>query len=122
MDATAHCEPFSHGADIGVRGIGPRRKLQAPIKDVTAVVVAAEKAGLSRRVARLEPLICIKARSKVPNGLLYLLRESRIIFPAEVQRLSENDVDPARSGKVVATMEDSLNSAQPNRYDRHAQL
>ncbi|MBZ5636664.1 MAG: RtcB family protein [Acidobacteriia bacterium] len=29
-------------------------------KDVTAVVEAAEKAGLSRRVARLEPLICIK--------------------------------------------------------------
>ena len=29
-------------------------------KDVTAVVEVAEKAGLSRRVARLEPLICIK--------------------------------------------------------------
>jgi tRNA-splicing ligase RtcB len=29
-------------------------------KDVTAVVEASEKAGLSRRVARLEPLICIK--------------------------------------------------------------
>lgn len=29
-------------------------------KDVGAVVEAAEKAGLSRRVARLEPLICIK--------------------------------------------------------------
>ena len=29
-------------------------------KDVTVVVEAAEKAGLSRRVARLEPLICIK--------------------------------------------------------------
>ena len=29
-------------------------------KDVTSVVEAAEKAGLSRRVARLEPLICIK--------------------------------------------------------------
>ncbi len=29
-------------------------------KDVTAVVEAAESAGLSRRVARLEPLICIK--------------------------------------------------------------
>ena len=29
-------------------------------KDVTAVVEAAEKAGLSRRVARLEPLVCIK--------------------------------------------------------------
>ncbi|HML17294.1 MAG TPA: RtcB family protein [Bryobacteraceae bacterium] len=29
-------------------------------KDVTAVVEAAEQAGLSRRVARLEPLVCIK--------------------------------------------------------------
>jgi tRNA-splicing ligase RtcB len=29
-------------------------------KDVTAVVDAADRAGLSRKVARLEPLICIK--------------------------------------------------------------
>ena len=29
-------------------------------KDVTAVVDAAEAAGLARKVARLEPLICIK--------------------------------------------------------------
>ena len=29
-------------------------------KDLTAVVVAAEKAGLAKRVARLEPRICIK--------------------------------------------------------------
>jgi len=29
-------------------------------KDVAAVVVAAEQAGLARRVARLRPLICIK--------------------------------------------------------------
>ena len=29
-------------------------------KDLTAVVIAAEKAGLAKRVARLEPLICIK--------------------------------------------------------------
>ncbi|MEX0853317.1 MAG: RtcB family protein [Bauldia sp.] len=29
-------------------------------KDVTAVVIAAEKAGLARRVARLRPLVCIK--------------------------------------------------------------
>lgn len=29
-------------------------------KDVTAVVMAAEEAGLARRVARLKPLICIK--------------------------------------------------------------
>ena len=29
-------------------------------KDVSAVVLAAEQAGLARRVARLRPLICIK--------------------------------------------------------------
>ena len=29
-------------------------------KDVSAVVSASEQAGLARRVARLEPLICIK--------------------------------------------------------------
>lgn len=29
-------------------------------KDVSAVVVAAEKAGLARRVAKLSPLVCIK--------------------------------------------------------------
>jgi tRNA-splicing ligase RtcB len=29
-------------------------------KDVSAVVEATETAGLARRVARLEPLICIK--------------------------------------------------------------
>jgi len=29
-------------------------------KDVTAVVDAADRAGLSRKVARLEPLACIK--------------------------------------------------------------
>jgi tRNA-splicing ligase RtcB len=29
-------------------------------KDVTAVVLAAERAGLARRVARMRPLICIK--------------------------------------------------------------
>ncbi len=29
-------------------------------KDVTAVVLAAENAGLARRVARLRPLVCIK--------------------------------------------------------------
>jgi len=29
-------------------------------KDVTAVVDATEKAGLAKKVARLEPLICVK--------------------------------------------------------------
>lgn len=31
-----------------------------PTKDVNAVVDAADAAGLARKVARLEPLICIK--------------------------------------------------------------
>jgi tRNA-splicing ligase RtcB len=29
-------------------------------KDVAAVVEAAEKAGIARKVARLEPMVCIK--------------------------------------------------------------
>ena len=29
-------------------------------KDVTAVIEATDRAGLARKVARLEPLICIK--------------------------------------------------------------
>jgi len=29
-------------------------------KDVSAVVDAADRAGLARKVARLEPLICVK--------------------------------------------------------------
>jgi len=29
-------------------------------KDVSAVVMAAEEAGLARRVAHLQPLVCIK--------------------------------------------------------------
>ncbi len=29
-------------------------------KDVVAVVEAAEKAGIARKVARLEPMVCIK--------------------------------------------------------------
>ena len=59
--------------------------------------------------------------SQFPDGSLYLLRESRIIFPAEVQRLSESDFDPAWSGKVLTTMEDFLDSTQSNGYDRHPQ-
>jgi tRNA-splicing ligase RtcB len=29
-------------------------------KDVTAVVEATERAGLARKVARLEPMVCVK--------------------------------------------------------------
>ncbi|MES2091006.1 MAG: RtcB family protein [Pseudomonadota bacterium] len=55
-------------ADLAARGIVVRSPSQrgvaeeAPLayKDVTAVVDAADAAGLARKVARLEPLICIK--------------------------------------------------------------
>jgi tRNA-splicing ligase RtcB len=41
-----------------IRGVAE----EAPLayKDVTEVVEAAERAGLSRAVARLEPMICVK--------------------------------------------------------------
>jgi len=54
--------------ELGQRGIiirspssrGVAEEAPGAYKDVAVVVEAAEKAGLSRRVARLEPLICIK--------------------------------------------------------------
>lgn len=54
--------------ELAARGIiirspssrGVAEEAPGAYKDVTAVVEAAETAGLSRRVARLEPLICIK--------------------------------------------------------------
>jgi tRNA-splicing ligase RtcB len=54
--------------DLAERGIlirspsprGVAEEAPGAYKDVSAVVEASEKAGLSRRVARLEPLICIK--------------------------------------------------------------
>ena len=54
--------------DLAERGIIVRSPSQRGVaeeapgayKDVTAVVMAAENAGLARRVARLRPLICIK--------------------------------------------------------------
>ena len=54
--------------DLAARGIiiespsmrGVAEEAPGAYKDVTAVVVAAEQAGLARRVARLRPLICIK--------------------------------------------------------------
>jgi tRNA-splicing ligase RtcB len=39
---------------------GAAEEAPGAYKDVGAVVAAAEHAGLSRRVARLRPLICIK--------------------------------------------------------------
>ncbi len=54
--------------DLAARGVlirspssrGVAEEAPEAYKDVTAVVMAAEKAGLARRVARLRPLICIK--------------------------------------------------------------
>ncbi|HXF88197.1 MAG TPA: RtcB family protein [Xanthobacteraceae bacterium] len=54
--------------DLAAQGIlvrspsmrGVAEEAPGAYKDVSAVVVAAERAGLARRVARLRPLICIK--------------------------------------------------------------
>ena len=65
--------PRSSGGAAGDRRIGRarhphsqpvaarrRRGSAGAYKDVTAVVDAADRAGLSRKVARLEPLVCVK--------------------------------------------------------------
>ena len=54
--------------DLAARGIlirspsmrGVAEEAPGAYKDVRAVVDAAERAGLARKVARLEPLVCIK--------------------------------------------------------------
>ena len=54
--------------DLAARGIlirspstrGVAEEAPGAYKDVSAVVLAAERAGLARRVARLVPLICVK--------------------------------------------------------------
>jgi tRNA-splicing ligase RtcB len=54
--------------DLAARGIlirspstrGIAEEAPGAYKDVGAVVLAAEKAGLAKRVARLRPLICVK--------------------------------------------------------------
>ena len=54
--------------DLAARGIlirspsqrGVAEEAPGAYKDVTAVVMAAEHAGLAKRVARLRPLVCIK--------------------------------------------------------------
>jgi tRNA-splicing ligase RtcB len=51
------------GRGILIRSPSPRGFAEeAPVayKDVAAVVDAADRAGLSRKVARLEPLVCGK--------------------------------------------------------------
>jgi tRNA-splicing ligase RtcB len=55
-------------AELKARGIivispsmrGVAEEAPGAYKDVTAVVDLADKAGLARKVARLEPLICVK--------------------------------------------------------------
>jgi tRNA-splicing ligase RtcB len=42
----------------GIRGVA--EEAPGAYKDVSEVVDAAHRAGLSRKVARLEPVICIK--------------------------------------------------------------
>jgi RNA-splicing ligase RtcB len=53
---------YEHQADVGVRGFGGSIAEEAPeaYKDVAAVVDAADAAGLARKVARTEPLVCVK--------------------------------------------------------------
>ena len=54
-------ELAEHGILIRTPSLrGVAEEAPGAYKDVDAVVEAAEKAGLSRRVAKLEPLICIK--------------------------------------------------------------
>jgi tRNA-splicing ligase RtcB len=65
--ATKHWRGRELIDELGRRGIlirspssrGVAEEAPGAYKDVTVVVEASEKAGLSRRVARLEPLICI---------------------------------------------------------------
>jgi RNA-splicing ligase RtcB len=82
-----HWEHFEHDADVGVRGLGhtraeafeqaavamtaaitepalvrPLTRVEPPgaYKDVSAVVEAADRAGLARTVPRLTPVVCVK--------------------------------------------------------------
>jgi len=71
MSRHAALKQFSGRAiqdDLAAQGIlirspstrGVAEEAPGAYKDVDAVVLAAERAGLARRVARLRPLICIK--------------------------------------------------------------
>lgn len=67
-EATRHWRGRQLVDELAARGIlirspssrGVAEEAPGAYKDVSAVVEASEKAGLSRRVARLEPVICIK--------------------------------------------------------------
>ena len=48
---------------IIIKGVSPRgiaEEAPGAYKDVTVVVDATEKAGLAKKIARLEPLLCVK--------------------------------------------------------------
>ena len=51
-----------HKGNLDPQSILPRVAEEAPgaYKNVTAVVDAADEAGLSKKVAKLEPMICVK--------------------------------------------------------------
>ena len=54
---------YSGGTGIIIRSPSMRgiaEEAPAAYKDVSSVVAVAEKAGLSKRVARLEPVVCLK--------------------------------------------------------------
>jgi tRNA-splicing ligase RtcB len=67
-EATRHWRGRRVVDDLAARGIlirswssrGVAEEAPGAYKDVSAVVDAAERAGLARKVARLEPLVCIK--------------------------------------------------------------
>ena len=78
MNNSTEWQHFQHVAVIGIRGYGitpaeafsntavamtaviPGPQLVFANKDVSAVVDSADHVGLARKVARLEPLVCIK--------------------------------------------------------------
>jgi tRNA-splicing ligase RtcB len=67
-EATRHYRGDQIVAELRRRGVvvrapsmrGVAEEAPAAYKDVDAVVAAAERAGLARRVAHLRPLVCIK--------------------------------------------------------------
>ena len=67
-EATRHWKGRAVVDELAARGIlirsassrGVAEEAPGAYKDVTAVIEAAHHAGLARKVARLEPMICVK--------------------------------------------------------------
>jgi len=67
-EATKHWQGRKVVDELAARGIlirspsmrGVAEEAPGAYKDVTAVVDAADRAGLSKKVARLEPMACVK--------------------------------------------------------------